>query len=94
MHSYPECAGTLLSFFDSRLSVLNPSTIDEEDCKSPCMPLLNRSLSMVSENHGKLWKQFLASDPSGKYPTSEAYIENELQEYSNIKVCWGIDYHI
>ena len=45
----PECTGTLLTMFDSRASVLEPGTIDFNDCDSPCMPLLNRSFSEVND---------------------------------------------
>ena len=73
------CAGSMETFMTSEASVLEDSTIDAGDCRSPCMPALNMSLSRLVATHGNLWQQFLAESPGDETP------QIERREYEALK---------
>jgi len=78
-YKHAHCAGSMETFMTSEASAVDASSLDSEDCKSPCMPSLNQSLSNLVETNGRLWREFLAAAPGDEAP------ESERAEYGVVK---------
>jgi hypothetical protein len=78
-YKHAHCAGSMETFMMSEASAVNASSLDAGDCKSPCMPSLNQSLSSLVETNGYLWREYLAAVPGDEAP------ESEREEYGMLK---------